>query len=136
MTRTATAKLLFAFLGAASCVARSETRDTDRLAERADAVVVGGVQSGLQSGHTVTFVLSVDRTLKGEFSPGGTASVSWQSATSANKDLKGKYGLWFLAKADSGLWTLLGVLQGRYPFEPTSPCRKAARPQSRPPYPH
>jgi len=36
---------------------------------------------------------------------------------SANKDLKGNYGLWFLEKGGSGLWTLLGVLQGRYPFE-------------------
>jgi hypothetical protein len=108
---------VFIFLGAASCTARSETHEIDRLAERADAVVVGGVQSGFQSGHSVTFVLSVDRTLKGELSPGSTASASWRSAMSANKGLKGNYGLWFLAKADVGLWTLLGVLQGQYPFE-------------------
>lgn len=117
MTRTATAKLLFILLGAASCNARSELREVDRLAGRADAVVVGGVQSGIQSGHSITFVLTVDQTLKGELSPSTTASVSWQCAMSANKDLKGNYGLWFLAKADGGLWTLLGVLQGQYPFE-------------------
>jgi len=117
VTRAATTRLLFILLGAASCPARGQTGDVDRLAQRADAVVVGGVQSGLQSGHSVTFVLSVDRALKGGLSPGSTASASWQSAVPANRDLKGSYGLWFLGKADGGLWTLLGVLQGQYPFE-------------------
>ncbi len=109
-------RLLVLIVGAGPFL-RAETRVIDRLANQADAIVVGQMQSGLQTGNAVAFTLSVARTIKGSLASGATVNVSWLCALVANKNLEGNYGLWFLHNAGGGQWTMLGVLQGQYPFE-------------------
>lgn len=118
MNHTGLAKPLFilAFVAALPSL-DAERRAIDRLADKADAVVVGEVRSGQQTGTSVAFVLSVARTLKGDLRPGGAVSVSWVSPLKANKDLKGKYGLWFLRKASGTDWALQRVREGWVPLE-------------------
>jgi hypothetical protein len=107
---------ILAFGAALPCV-QAQKRTTDRLTDEADAVVVGEVQSGRQSGYSVAFVLSISRTLKGDFPPGTLVNVTWSCALRAQKDLKGNYGLWFLRKTAGSQWSLQPVLQGQFPFE-------------------
>jgi hypothetical protein len=99
------------------CPARAETRDIDRLAQRADAIVIGQLEAGWQSGYSVWFDLSVVRSLKGSLAPGAAASVTWNSGLRAERQFKGNYGMWFLSQVSAGKWGLLGVLEGQYPFE-------------------
>ena len=110
--------LILAFCAAIGGM-QAEKRTNDRLADSADAVVLGEVQSGWQTGYSVSFVLSVTRTLKGELQPGAAANVTWQSAmrTEAPKDLRGHYGLWFLRRTGASQWRLQRVHEGRVPFE-------------------
>ena len=107
--------LLILVVVGATPYARGQKRDMDRVIDQADAIVVGELQSGQQSGYAVTFVLSVVRALKGELSTGAVVSVSAASALRSDRTLKGNYGLWFLRK--SAGWTLLSVVHGQYPFE-------------------
>jgi hypothetical protein len=91
---------------------------TDGLADRADAVVAGAVQSGRQNGTNVTFSLAVDRTIKGNLLPGQILTIYWQSPLVFNRDLTGKYyGLWFLAKNTDSSLQLLSVTQGKIALE-------------------
>jgi hypothetical protein len=92
---------------------------TDRLADQADAIVAGAVQSGRQNGQFVSFVLTVDRTIKGNIPTGAKLTVSWKSPWALNRDLGGNYGLWFLARHSDGSWELLPARQSRAPFELT-----------------
>jgi hypothetical protein len=117
MSQRVMTKLSFILaFGAALPSLQAEKRTTDRLADEADAIVVGEVQSGRQSGYSVAFVLSVTRTLKGDLPPGAVVNVTWGCALRANKDLKANYGLWFLRR-EGGQWTLRRVLEGTVPFE-------------------
>ncbi len=93
---------------------------TDFMADKADAVVVGEVQSGQQSGRSAIFVLVVDRCLKGDVPSGTAINVRWDEAwPSRNVSLPAGYGMWFLQKAVNGTWTLVPVKQGqgKVPFE-------------------
>jgi hypothetical protein len=93
----------------ASCsTARSQTNS---LADQADAIVVGQLQTGQQNGNSVSFVLSVARSAKGNFTTGATINVSGACCKAASRSLQGQYGLWFLKKAGSQ-WTFLPVNQG------------------------
>lgn len=87
------------------------------LANRSEAIVVGEVLSGRQTGPSAKFSLTVVRTIKGTLAPGESISVSWSTGLRAERDLAGNYGLWFLGKGGDGLWHLLGALPGRVPFE-------------------
>jgi len=69
--------LIFVIIAAGISCLLAEKRMIDRLADRADAVVVADVQSGRQSGYAIAFVLSVVRTIKGDLLPGATVNVSW-----------------------------------------------------------
>ncbi len=83
----------------------------DRLADKADAVVVGEIQSGQQAGHSVTLVLLVVRAIKGDLANGTLLNVSGEVRNSLTAQLVGKTcGLWFLKQNDSR-WTVLPVLQ-------------------------
>src|SRR5260370_5009398 len=67
------------------------------LAGQSDAVVVGTVVQGQQTGRDVSFVLSVDRVLKGGGNPSETLTVQWMSPTAFNcsRGLEGRKGLFF-----------------------------------------
>src|SRR5258706_16310815 len=81
---------------------------TDRLADQADVIVAGAVQSGRQNGKFISFALAVDRTIKGSVSSGQVLTVFWQSPWIFNRDLTvNYYGMWFLAKNSDGTWQLL-----------------------------
>lgn len=81
------------------------------VADQASTVVVGEILSGQQSGNSAVFTLSVVRTLKGAANPGAAITVNATVSQSADRDLTGAYGMWFLSNA-SGQWTLLPVLRG------------------------
>jgi hypothetical protein len=89
---------------------RASKGSTDDLADKADAVVVAQVQSGQQTGHTVAFVLSISRTIKGDLAPGSVINVSGSAGMPLNRTFQGQYGLWFLQKA-GGSWALLPLIQ-------------------------
>ncbi|MGA2273114.1 MAG: HEAT repeat domain-containing protein [Bryobacteraceae bacterium] len=94
------------------------------VADQAPTVVVGEILSGRQSGNLAVFTLSVVRTLKGSANPGDTITVNAAVSQSADRDLTGAYGMWFLSSA-SGQPTLLPVLRGvfdtaYYPFSKTT----------------
>jgi hypothetical protein len=90
---------------------------TDRLIATADAVVVAQVQSGTQAGYTASFTLSVGSTIKGPLSAGDVVPATWSSQRTANLDLTGGYGLWFLRQTPGGQWTPLALAGGQIPFE-------------------
>jgi hypothetical protein len=81
---------------------------TDLLADKADAVVVGEVQSGQQTGNSAAFVLSIVRTIKGDLAAGDTINVSGTTGGQVNRTLQGDYGLWFLRKS-AAQWTFLST---------------------------
>lgn len=68
--------LAWVIIGALSCL-RAQKGTIGRLADQADAVLVGEVQSGRQTGYSAAFVLSTVRTKKGGLWPGDTFTVSW-----------------------------------------------------------
>jgi hypothetical protein len=104
-------------LTAAFTQVEAAKRTMDALADQADAVVIGDVQAGQQSGHSVFFILAVSRTVKGGVQPGAALNVQWQAGLRMNGQLPGGYGLFFLRKNLDGSWTLLPVAQGQFPFE-------------------
>ena len=84
---------------------------TDILADKADAVVVGEVISGQQTGRSLAFILSVIRTLKGALAPGEKLDVSGGPvALSYNGPIGAHYGIWFLKKSGTQ-WGLLPINQ-------------------------
>jgi hypothetical protein len=101
----------------------------DALANQADTIVVGEVQSGRQNARLLAFLLTVVRSIKGSSSPGAVLNVSGSCGPSAvNKDLTGSYGMFFLNKAGNGQWTLRPVMKGTG-FETTYfPLSKASSP--------
>src|SRR5258706_587301 len=109
----------FLAVSALNCVGADKGL-TDFMADKADAVVVGEVQSGQQSGRSAIFVLVVSRCLKGDVPSGTAINVRWDEAwPSRNVSLPAGYGMWFLQKAGNGTWTLVPVKQGqgKVPFE-------------------
>lgn len=103
-----------------------QAQASQRLSDEADAVVVAGVQSGQQTGSSLSLALSVTRTIKGDISAGATLTVSGVCAESINRDLAGKYGMFFLRGTNADRWTLLPVVNGYgfegayYPLSPTA----------------
>jgi hypothetical protein len=93
--------------------------DLHALAGQSDAVVVGIVLQGLQTGRDVSFLLSVDRVLKGNVNPSETLTVQWMAPTAFNGsyDLKGRKGLFFLQKSATGAWQLLPAMAGTTALE-------------------
>ena len=89
---------------------RADKGSMDSAADKADAVVVGEIQSEQQNGSSMTFVLSVVRSLKGDPTPGSSVDVSGTSTglfpANSTLQLQGDYGLWFLKKTGSQ-WTFL-----------------------------
>lgn len=110
---------------------RADKGETDRLADQADAVVVGELLSGQQSGRSLAFVLSVTRTIKGDLTPGATVNVSGSTRLSLTRSLRGHYGIWFLKKTGSQ-WRLLPVMPGAAALEASCyfPVSKASSPAS------
>ena len=90
---------------------------TDRLAERADIIVAGQVQSGRQNGNFISFALAVDRIIKGNVAKGEVLTVVWETSWTGNRDLGGNYGLWFLGRNSDGSFGLLPTTQGRPHFD-------------------
>jgi len=86
-------------------VAKAEKGATDFLADQADAIVVGGIQSAQQAGTATTFVLAVTRSLKGPFDPGAVLTISGPDPDPEGS-FGGQYGLWFL-KQTGGQWSAL-----------------------------
>jgi hypothetical protein len=87
------------------------------LADQADAIVVGEIQSGQQNGRNISLSLSVDRSLKGDAPPGGVLNISGSASSARNRDLKGAYGMFFLQKNGNSPWKLLPTAKGSLPFE-------------------
>lgn len=84
----------------------------DELAGKADAIVVGEIQSGRQTGVSVTLVLSVVRTIKGDLPEGTLLDISGDLQSSFTRLAIGKEGgLWFM-KQSGNRWTFLPVRQG------------------------
>lgn len=83
----------------------------DVLADKADAVVVGEIQSGQQAGRSITLVLSVVRAIKGDLAEGTLLDVSGEVRHSSTRVAIGKAGgLWFLQQ-NGNRWTFLPVMQ-------------------------
>ena len=72
---------------------------TDYAANRADAVVVGEVKSGPQTGNSL--VLTIVRTIKGELSPGAAIGISTSTSACQSQATAGQFGLWYLSKTGS-----------------------------------
>jgi hypothetical protein len=98
-------------LGVAFAVACSPGfASTDRLADDADAVVIAETLSGVQTGRSVSLVLSVTRTIKGDVAAGATLDVLAYVGDSSSGVFQTKlYGLWFLKRAGDG-WKLMPVI--------------------------
>lgn len=96
------------------------------LADQADAIVVGEVASGRQTGNSAMFTLSVARTLKGDVTPGALITVNAALQRSGDRDLTGSYGMWFLRKIGSQ-WVLLPSQNGLFDTA-YYPLSKAASP--------
>jgi len=108
-------KVLFAavvLIEANMGVLRAQTVATYPLADQADAILVGEVQSGHQSGNSLAFTLNVVRTVKGSALPGSLLNVSGSCTQSTTRDLTGTFGMFFLGKTGTGQWTLLPVARG------------------------
>ena len=111
-------------------IGRAQRRGaTDSLAANADAVVVGEIQSGRQTGTAMAFILAVSRSLKGPFDPGGVVSVRASAPDSVNGSLGGQYGLWFL-KQSGGQWSALPAEPSNVHASPYLPMPKTSSPSS------
>lgn len=109
-----------ALLMGVPCASLAGTTMTDR----ADAVVVGEVSSGQQTGSHVSFMLRVDRALKGSIAPGTVVSVEWARAPVVSTPLQhsGEYGVWFLQAASTGAWHLLPATHSNAPIPLALAC--------------
>ena len=126
-------KLVFCLAVAltASSTAWADKGETDRLADRADAVVVGELLSGKQAGQSLSFVLSVTRILKGDLTSGATVNVSGRTRLSLSGSLRGHYGIWILQRTGTQ-WRLLPLLPGAAALETSGylPVSKLSSPAS------
>src|SRR5258706_92207 len=131
VNRRATWKMIFCLAAAWACLAKPgvEKGTTDRLTDDADAVVVGEVQSGQQTGSSLTFALSISRVIKGDVTSGTTINVTGNTRLSLTRTVGGHYGLWFLKKA-GGQWLLIPGHAGGAALETSGyfPLSKVASP--------
>jgi hypothetical protein len=94
------------------------------LAAKADAIVVGAVQS-LATGATISATITVEQVLKGSILPGSSVFVAWTPeipstmlpAPSANARPKVGHGIFFLQRNPSGSWSLLPAAGGDVGWE-------------------
>lgn len=103
------------------------------LNEKADAVVVGEVQSGTQHGRQVTFFLTVTRTIKGDIQNGTTLNVlcEWVKFEGGG-DVGFHYGLWFLKRNGPDAWVVLPTTESPSGFPNTYiPLSKTNAPAGR-----
>ena len=105
-------QLKILLLGAVFCTTiLAQKGATDILADNADAVVVGEVISGRQTGRTLAFILSVTRSIKGGLAPGEKLQVSGGPVLiSYNGPIGAHFGLWFLKKMGTQ-WGYLPLIQ-------------------------
>jgi hypothetical protein len=115
-TRAVALFLITVAVGAGQSGSQAAKGPTDLLADQADAVVVGQIQSGQQNGYSVHMALLVVRTLKGALAAGAVVNVGGTTGIAQNKSLGGQYGLWFL-KSTGGGWAFLPASPGRAPLE-------------------
>jgi hypothetical protein len=98
-------KSLLVICGAMGLLCASSHASATTLAQKADGVVVGEVVSGTQTGDTASFVLRVDRALKGTIYVGSLIDVEYQPLKASNTGLLGgDYGIWFLQASGPGQW--------------------------------
>src|ERR1700694_5567663 len=92
--------------------------------DRADAVVVGEGSSGQQTGSHVSFMLRVDRALKGSIAPGTVVGVEWARApmVPTPQQHSGEYGVWFLQAASTGPWQPLPATHSNAPIPLALAC--------------
>lgn len=83
--------------------------ETDRLADRADAVIVGELLTGQQTGRSLSFSIAATRVIKGGVSPGALLNVVALSRVSMFRTLGGNYGVWFLRRTGAQ-WRLLPIM--------------------------
>lgn len=104
-----------------------------RLPDKADAIVVGEVQSGHMNGTEVTFYLTVTRTIKGEIAKGAALSVSWDSRRyRGGGDVGVHFGLWYLQSSGQDRWTVLPPTEGPTSFSRIYiPLSKSDGPENR-----
>ena len=90
-----------------------------KLAAQADAVLVGTVVQGQQTGRDASFVVAVDRVLKGGVVPLQNLTVQWTSPSAVNgsRNLQGRNGMYFLRLGEGGAWQLLPVMAGDVVFD-------------------
>jgi len=135
VSRTAMTKLIgFLAIAASLPSLRANKGPTDSLADRADAVVVAEVQSGLHAGPSLAVVLSVVRAIKGNLAAGATINVSADAGGNIGGTggiRGGWYGLWFLKRAD-GQWTALPSLEELLHSPPYIPLPNTSSPPAVP----
>ena len=93
--------------------------DLETVADKADAVVVATVTQQSQSGSLVSFVLSVNRVLKGNVAPKQLISAQWTSLTGDLREgnIKGVQALWFLnGNSMATFWQIIPTLAGAAPL--------------------
>jgi hypothetical protein len=124
--RTIVGTLLAASLSYASLIAPQSVAD---LEQNATLIVVASATAA-PNGITNSFLLNVNRVVKGDNAlTGSTITVGW-TPTSANAGATGPgAGIWFLQQSSTG-WSLLPVVQGSVPlvmtYYPTSATLIAA----------
>jgi hypothetical protein len=119
MLVTIVKRVVTLILTAASlCFSRAADKGlTDALVAQADAIVVGEIVSGQQSGSNVALSLSVARVSKGTAQVGTMINVQWSNAwPNRNTSFSGLYGMWFL-KQSQLTWNLIPVAQGQVALE-------------------
>jgi hypothetical protein len=81
------------------------------LAQKADAVLVGEVVSGEQTGGSAAFVIRVDRVLKGAVFPASQITVEYEPLYATHKEAIAGccYGIWFLRSSAPSLWRAIPV---------------------------
>jgi hypothetical protein len=110
-------KSLLVICGAMGLLCASSNASVTTLAQRADGVVAGEVVSGTQTGDTASFVLRVDRALKGTIYVGSLIKVEFQPLKASNTGLLGgDYGIWFLQASGPGKWR--SIFAWRHPRSP------------------
>jgi len=106
-----------AIVGALSGSPVQPQGETERLMEKADAVLVASAQSGWRTGNSVSLWLLVARSIKGPLNRGDVVKVSWATAVRSFAEVKGQYGIWFLRTDQEGDWTLLSITNSRVPLQ-------------------
>jgi len=95
-------------------VAASPVRD---LIGRVDVVVIGTGTARVKAGPMVSFLINVERVLKGDLQPGISLPVEWDSGVDTplwRDSQKSNKGVWFLQNI-SGLWRCIPARSGMLP---------------------